>query len=34
MDITKLFIYFIIYSFMGWSLEVISKFFQYKRFIN
>ena len=28
------FIYFIIYSFFGWLLEVISKFFEYKRYIN
>ena len=28
------FIYFIIYSFIGWLMEVICKFFQYKRYIN
>lgn len=32
--IVKYFLYFIIYSFIGWCLEVICKFFQYKRFIN
>ena len=32
--ICKYFIYFIIYSFIGWLLEVICKYFQYKRFIN
>ena len=32
--IYKYFIYFIIYSFIGWCLEVICKFFQYKRYIN
>ena len=28
------FLYFIIYSFIGWSIEVIDKFFEFKRFIN
>lgn len=28
------FIYFIIYSFIGWLMEVICKFFEYKRYIN
>lgn len=32
--ICKYFLYFIIYSFIGWLLEVICKFFQFKRFIN
>ena len=32
--IVKYFLYFIIYSFIGWCLEVICKLFQYKRFIN
>lgn len=32
--IIKYFLYFIIYSFVGWCLEVTCKFFQYKRFIN
>ena len=30
----KYFIYFIIYSFMGWFLEVICKLFEFKRFVN
>ena len=32
--IVKYFLYFIIYSFIGWCLEVTCKLFQYKRFIN
>lgn len=32
--ISKIFIYFIIYSFLGWSIEVIDKFIEFKRFIN
>lgn len=28
------FLYFIIYSFIGWCLEVFDKFFEFKRFIN
>ncbi len=28
------FLYFIIYSFIGWLMEVISKFFEFKRYIN
>ena len=32
--IFKYFLYFIIYSFIGWSLEVICKFFEFKRYIN
>ena len=32
--LSRYFIYFIIYSFLGWSLEVICKLFEYKRFIN
>ena len=35
MDIIyKYFLYFIIYSFIGWLMEVICKLFEYKRFIN
>lgn len=34
MNIAKYFIYFIIYSFFGWLLEVIDKLFQYKKFVN
>ncbi len=30
----KYFLYFIIYSFIGWSMEVICKLFEQKRFIN
>ena len=32
--ICKYFLYFIIYSFIGWLLEVICKFFEFKRYIN
>lgn len=32
--IVKYFLYFIIYSFIGWCLEVTCKLFQYERFIN
>ncbi len=32
--IIKIFLYFIIYSFLGWSIEVIDKFIEHKRFIN
>lgn len=32
--IVEYFLYFIIYSFIGWCLEVMCKLFQYKRFIN
>ena len=32
--IVKYFLYFIIYSFIGWCLEVTCKLFQYKKFIN
>ena len=35
MDILyKYFIYFIIYAFIGWLLEVICKLFEFKRFVN
>ena len=34
MNRAKYFIYFIIYSFFGWLLEVIDKLFQYKKFVN
>ena len=35
MDIIyKYFLYFIIYSFIGWLMEVMCKLFEYKRFIN
>lgn len=33
-NIKVYFLLFIIYSFLGWSMEVIGKLFQYKRFIN
>ena len=32
--LSKYFIYFIIYSFIGWLLEVICKLFEFKRFVN
>lgn len=32
--ISTYFLYFIIYSFIGWCLEVFDKFFEFKRFIN
>lgn len=32
--ISKYFLYFIIYSFIGWAMEVICKLFEQKRFIN
>ncbi len=32
--ISKYFLYFIIYSFLGWCIEVTDKFIEYKRFIN
>lgn len=32
--ISKYFLYFIIYSFLGWCIEVGDKFVEYKRFIN
>ena len=32
--ICKFFLYFIIYSFLGWLMEVICKYFEFKRFIN
>ena len=32
--ICRYFLYFIIYSFIGWLLEVICKFFEFKRFVN
>ena len=31
---TLYFLLFIIYSFLGWLMEVICKFIQYKRFVN
>lgn len=35
MDLISIyFLYFIIYSFIGWCLEVFDKFFEFKRFIN
>lgn len=33
-DIRMYFLLFIIYSFLGWAMEVIGKLIQYKRFIN
>lgn len=32
--ICKYFIYFLIYSFIGWTIEVICKFIEFKRFVN
>ena len=32
--VCRCFLYFLIYSFIGWLMEVIGKFFEYKRFIN
>ena len=32
--VCKYFLYFIIYSFIGWLLEVTCKFFEFKRFVN
>lgn len=32
--IARYFLYFIIYSFLGWCIEVIDKFIEYKRFVN
>lgn len=34
MDIYTLFLLYIIYSFFGWSLEVIDKYIELKRFVN
>lgn len=32
--VCKYFLYFIIYSFIGWLMEVICKLFEFKRFVN
>lgn len=32
--ISKYIIYFMIYSFVGWSMEVICKLFELKKFVN
>lgn len=32
--ICKYFLYFIIYSFIGWAMEVICQFFEFKKFVN
>jgi len=32
--VSTYFLYFIIYSFMGWMMEVICKLFELKRFVN
>ena len=34
MIVVKFFIYFIIYAFIGWCLEVIDKYIEFKRFVN
>ena len=33
-DIRVYFLLFLTYSFLGWTMEVIGKLIQYKRFIN
>ena len=33
-DIRVYFLLFMLYSFIGWCMEVIGKLIQYKRFIN
>lgn len=32
--ICRYFLYFIIYAFIGWSMEVICKLFELKKFVN